>query len=398
MSTRRVVATFIASIALLYGVANAQDVRPSSSYEAVAMPLISTTIKFGYNDAYRGIVTYVAPPGTILRGTTYDIEGQVVELGDVLVHMETDYRQSVVEEKQAFLKSAEAMLKNALDNYNRHGKLIKTDVISMQLYQQSEAAYLAAIGSKEAMEAELHLAVIMRDACTFRAPFEAIVDKVFFPAGLCAGELDIVRISQLSPMGILVKMDREKALEISAGTPVSVYPGNSPGSIGVIHGAIQLVDGGVMLQVANQPMPPPAEANEGGIQLPVCNYSSVLPVHSGKEIGGDKWLRIPSTALFSDSQGVFIWRAIGQRDMQAGKGMNKTFNVEKLYLSAKPGLPDDLCAKSIVIRKEGPLGIFDVVLTGQIPASLKNGDKVCGHKPRYLLMPGDPVKVVIGGP
>ena len=181
-------------------------------FRSVATPLISTTIKFGYNDAYRGIVTYVAPPGTIVRGTTYGLDGKIVEPGDVLIHMETDYRQSAVEEKQAVLKSAEATLKNAQENYERYAKLIKTDATSMQIYQQNEAAYFAALGAKEAAEADLQLAVIMRDACTFRSPFDATVDKVFFPAGLCSGELDIVRISQLSPMGVKIAIDRKSVV------------------------------------------------------------------------------------------------------------------------------------------------------------------------------------------
>ena len=367
-----------------------------TTYQGIATPIISATIKFGYNDAFRGIIDYVARPGEILRGAIYDKDGKIVEPADILIHMETDYRESAVAGKKAVLKSTEANLKIAAANYERYAKLIKTDATSIQIFQQSEADYYAAIGNKEAAEADLKLAEVMLRACTFSAPFDAIVDKVFFPAGLCSGELDIVRISQLTPMGIHVKMNRSTAMKITADTPISVYTANSSTPVGVLNGFSYLTDDGIMLKVDNLPMPPPVKLEENGKTIPVCDYSVILP-HATREAQKPIWLSVPSDGIFKDAQGSYVWLGEGQRNMQPGKGLDTIFAVKKTYISpANYQLTIDANIKCQLIRNGEKLQAYDLILVGNIPATLRDNDRVCSYRQRYQFMPGDPVSVKIG--
>jgi len=377
---------------------NAQkEFSPPLKFDGTATPIITTTIKFGYNDAFRGIITYVARPGTIVRGAVYDLDGHVIDPGDVLIHMETDYRQSVVDGKKATVKSTEANLKNAKDNYARYKTLMKTDATSVQQFQQSEADYYAALGSKEAAEADLKLAEVMLEACTFRAPFDAVVEKVFFPAGLCAGELDVVRIAQLAPMGIHVKMPRELARKIDNTTPVKVYPCNSDQPVGIMHGHGFLTDDGMIFSVDNYSLPPPVSLKDGDRTIPICRITEVFPLSPRDLQRSRTCLVIREDSIYTDAKGNYVWRALGQLNMDPDRGINHIFPVEKVYITPdKYVFTVNSYAKYRFVALGGVLNPHEVLLRGEVPATLKTGDKVCSFKAYYLFMPGDPVKVVIG--
>jgi hypothetical protein len=369
-----------------------KDVTTGKTYDGVATPIISTTIRFGYNDAFRGIITYVARPGSILHGPEYDATGKVIRSGTLLVKMKTDYRQSVVDGKLAELESSEANLKNAKDNYDRFSGLIKTDATSMQIYQQSLADYLSAIGHKKAAEADVKLAQVMLDACTFGAPFDAIVDNVYFPSGLCAGELDIVKISQLFPMGIKVKMDRESALKITPATTVKVYPCGSDQALGIFHGMSYLLPDGIMFRVNNYQLPPSEDAKN----LPVCRTSPVFMIPSGGNIHKSV-AAVPQESILKDGAGYYLWAAKDQTDSHPDKVQDIVFAVKKVRI-----VPDDrllgIEPHSLlrVLKDSGGIKAFSTILTPPFPDSLKDDAKVHIYNPRYLFMPGDPVKVVIG--
>jgi len=381
-------------VGIVLAVCSADGFAAPQSYDGVATPLVSTTIRSGYNGAFRGVVCHVARPGAILRGPVLDMENRVVEPGDILVQMKTDYWQSQLKEKLANLKSAEARLKNTQASYLRYKALSGKNATSEEALQQAEADYFAAIGAKEAAESDIELARVMLDCCTFQTPFDAVVDQVFFPAGLCAGELDIVRISQLSPMGIKVKMDRPTALGITMETPISVFPCNSGEPVGVFHGATYLLPDGIMLQVDNVPLPTPADPDRNGKSIPLCRAATVM---SYQFSGGDRKseIMVPMDSIGKDDQGDFVWRGIGQQENQV-KGVSPVFAVEKVRIT--PGDQKTELNASIMYRMlkgPGSLKEGDIVLLNP-PADLKDRQQVCVQPPRYRFMPGDPVEVRIG--
>ncbi len=378
----------------LLAVCSADGFAAPQSYDGVATPIVSTTIRFGYNGAFRGFISRVARPGAILRGPVLDMNNRVVEPGDILVQMKTDYWQSQVKEKLASLKSAEATLKNTQASYLRYKALSGKNATSEEAFQQAEADYFAAIGAKEAAESDIELARVMLECCTFQTPFDAVVDQVYFPSGLCAGELDIVRISQLSPMGIKVKMDRSTALGVTMETPISVFPCNSGEPVGVFHCASYLLPDGIMILVDNVPLPTPADPDQNGKSIPLCRASVVMTYQFS---GGDRKSRmmVPMDSIGKDDQGYFVWRGIGQRENQI-KGVSPVFPVEKVRI-----IPDDLKTElnaSIqfrMLKDPGSLKEADIVLLNP-PAGLKDKQQVCVQPPRYRFMPGDPVEVRIG--
>ena len=362
------------------------------TFAGVATPVITSTLKCGFNDTYRGIITYVARPGQVLHGPIYGNEGKIVFPGDIIIQMKTNYRVKIVTEKKANVKSAKAKIIYASEQYQRYKRMVKTHSVSVADFQNYEYQYLSAVANKEAAEAELELAKVILDACTVRAQFAAVVDKVLFPAGYCAGELEIVTISQLFPMGIKIKMDRQTASKITNATPISVYPVSTGKATGVFHGFSCFTDDGIMLKVNNYLLPPPVKLDTPQGRIPVVECAIVIHADSKNS----PTLSVPIKSIQKDSKGYYVWKGEGQQNMRPGIGLDHVFPVKKVYIVPE-NLSQHIASYSFfrILKDPKSLKPYDTVLI-QIPPNLKDGDKVCFYRNRFLFMPGDPVKVVIG--
>lgn len=380
-------------ISLISLVLPADDFGKKQTFAGVATPIITTTLKCGFNDAYRGIITYVARPGQIVQGPLYNDHGKIVKAGDLIIQMKTNYRERCVSEKQANLKSVEAKVAYTEAQYKRYKKMLASNSVSVADFQNYEYQYFSALSERKAAKSDLALAEVMLDACSVRAQFSAVVDKVMFPAGYCAGELEIVTISQLFPMGIKIKMDRKTASKITNDTPITIYPLNSK-PIGIMHGLGYLIEDGIMLKIDNYPLPPPVKIDTPQGKIPVVEFSLVTP--ADRDVKSENKLCVPTASLHKDQQGFYVWLGKGQRNMQPWRGIKSIFPVKKVYVK-----PDDLelniashsCFR--ILKDPGILKPFDTVLT-KAPEKLRDGDKVCLYRKRFLFMPGDPVKVEIG--
>ncbi len=83
------------------------------------------------------------------------------------------------------------------------------------------------------------------------------------------------------------------------------------------------------------------------------------------------------------------------RTMIPGEGIDNTFKIKKVYIKLA-GL-NRLNTGFITLEAlsdPGKLKLFDVVLNNP-PADLKEGELIYFPQERYVLMPGDQVKVVI---
>lgn len=203
-----------------------------------------------------------------------------------------------------------------------------------------------------------------------------------------------MKISQLFPMGIKVKMDREAASKITMETPIAIYPYNSDKPIGVFHRASYLLPDGIMLKVNNYPVPPPVSLKKNGKDIPVSRASVSTPYkfyHGVKKT----YLTVPMSSIYKDDKGSYVWRAVNQRETRI-EGISPIVTIEKIRVV--PGnlkMAVDANTNFRVLKDRGSLKEFDVILT-HVNEKLRSGQQVCIWPSRYLFMPGDPVKVVIG--
>lgn len=93
---------------------------------------------------------------------------------------------------------------------------------------------------------------------------------------------------------------------------------------------------------------------------------------------------------------AFSYGGKNQQDLVPGKGLERIFTVEKVYIN-----PGDLLRRADsfddvqALKDSGMLQLNDIVLY-DAPKDLQEGDKVLFPLNSYILMPGDQVKVVIG--
>ena len=357
--------------------------------KGIAKPIVTTTIKAGFNDDYRGIITYTAPQGAIFWGPVYDEQGKVKKKGDVLVRLKADYRKATLKAKKAALMEAEANLLEKEENFKRYNKLVKTKAVSVESDQQTREQYYDALAALEECRADLVEVNTLLDLCTYHAQFTGIVNKVIHPAGLCP-ELDVIQVSQLFPMGIDIELPREIVNKITASTPVSVYSQFSDEPIGIAHGYSVLTDTGVRFTVDNFPI----EYTDKGMRNVHKAHTVVDIQYFG--LKNNNKLSIEIDALKKDDKGYYVWKAVGQKNLIAGKGIDHVFKVEKV--SVKPGVDAEKLEPGIRLVSlidPGSLKENDIVIS-DIPDDFKDGSEVYFTRERFFFMPGDPVKVVIG--
>ena len=373
------------------------------TYDGMATPISTITITMGFNDMNRGVVTYTPMPGTFFNGPILDVNGKIVVQGDLLIVMEKEYRKAEVENAEAAYTKNEAILTNKKEVYLRNKVLQKKGVVSLQSFQKSYSDYLQAVAQLKADYATLLLKKKILSFCDYYAKFDGIVNKVMFSAGYTGGERPIMEVSQLFPMGINIKMARSLASKIDVDTPITVYPLNSKKQIGAIHGASRLLNDGIQIVVNNFPINNLYE-KVNGKKLPIIhNVETVIPFNFLDQSKSHGSLAIDINCIMKEGTRSYVLKAVGQKNEQPGKGIESVILLHKCYII--PGKLINRITPSvnyIQLQDSGSLELNDLILrTDDIKKyNLKADDSVYYYyqKERYLFMPGDPVKVLIGGP
>lgn len=371
---------------------NYPDFSAEREFTGTVKPLTVNVLGYGYNDEYRGTIYYTPEIGTIFEGPTKDLHGNVIKQGDPLIKIYPSYREARVRKSEAALEQAKANLfiKNA--DFERYSKLVKNKGISEQVYQQSFSDYAGAKAAVASAECDLILAKEMLEVCTYYAQFDGIVSNVMMSAGYCAGEPKVIELTQLYPIGINITMDRRLANQITSSTPVTVYPDPSISKepIGIVNGYNILTQNGITFYSINKPFHP-VITEDGKIIPAVHKINNILPYEYDP---ADCSINI--NALKHDVNGYFVWKGVGQKNLQPGKGLNVVFPIEKVYV-----VPDDLVEqvspsdRFVKLKEPGSLTNGDIVISDP-PEGAKDGDEVCFVQARYVFMPGDIVKVKIG--
>ncbi|HBM16218.1 MAG TPA: hypothetical protein DD381_07765 [Lentisphaeria bacterium] len=353
------------------------DFKTTREFQGTATALITCNLLSGFNDDWRGMITHTAYPGDIFHGPTKNKDGKTLDKGTVLFTIDKVGRQILVDQFVAQLAVAK-------DNYERDKQLIKNNAVSRQQLQEDESAYFAA-------KAQVDQQIYLLNLCEIRAPFDGIVNSIN-NVGWLSGEPAVMNISQLVPMGIAVTMDRTLANKITPSTPITIYPDPSISKEpwGIARGWSILTPTGITFLVGNIEVAKTIKSD--GKSLPIVTYASPILPFSYEDANT---LSIESICIFKDDKGTFVWQAVGQRDMTS-KGFDKSFPVKKVYVELPGPVTCDMTFTEYYAIKSNPnLNLYDTVI-GDVPEGIKDGDLVTFQDPRFIFMPGDNVRVVIG--
>jgi len=366
------------------------SVYASTVLEGKVVTLVKNKLTSGTYFAYWGMLRNTAKFGSIIKPQIINTNGEVIDKGSIIIQLETVYWEAMVKSSQAALEAAKQDLLTTEENYTRYKKLTPTGATSLQIYQDIRATYYTALGNLQEAKADLIESKRVLEACTHIAPFEGIVDKVLFSRGHVAGNPATVEVSQLNPIGIQLSFTREEANKISSSTPISIYTGsNNNQPVGVYNGYSILNNKGIILVTKNYPV---IDKKVHSIKIRDCN--PVIKFYTGETNKNNLGVQIDT--LIKDNDKFFVWRAKDRKMMQSGKGMDPTFQIEKVYVT--PGNLKRLylgMSFMRILKDPGTLQMYDVLLS-KPPKNLKEADWVTLLPERYNLMPGDTVMVVIG--
>ncbi|HJO94018.1 MAG TPA: hypothetical protein QF753_11495 [Victivallales bacterium] len=355
----------------------------AETFTAKAKPIIESTISYGFNDAYRGIITYVAREGLIVHGPKFDVNGNIKEQGSLLIEMATDYRDSLILQAKASLKNAKEQYNFNKIEYLRYKKLVQTKSVSVEVFQQWASNYLKAEQDVIKAEGNLDLQKRVRKMCRSYAEYDALVQQVYLPYGLATPEPNILKLAQLNPMGICIKMDRKTARKINNSSQISVYPMDGGKPVGVVAYALIYNDNGVTLRVLNPPSVPKGLEN-------------ITRVKCAPAVSNNNIIAVSKNSLQKDSKGSYVWKASSTKSLQAGKGIASTFKLKKIYVAIGNemvrigGFAYYKTIKPINNKIEnGDLIVYSA------PSNLNENEEVCAYQEKYLFMPGDDIKVDI---
>ena len=299
----------------------------SLTFKGTATPITTMTITHGFNTVFRGEIAYTARPGFIFQGATYDSKGNITKKGNLLFKFDTTSREKIVALEKASLDQANVNLNLAKEKYLRYKELYSKLATSLEKFQEKESAYYKAIYSFKQADLKLYLAKIMLKNCFYYAKFDGIVNEVLVPSGWVGGELAIMNVSQLFPMGIKVKMSRKQANMINISTPVKIFPPVGGKPMGIDYTSRKLTEDGIIFYVNNYPDAPIS----GNKNILVIN--STCTVFYFDQLQKDSPLCVNTKSLQKDKKGYYVWQAAGQKNCSPDNGINHIFKVNKIYVT-----------------------------------------------------------------
>jgi len=352
-----------------------------NEYTGTVTSLLVSQYKTGSDAYYYGSIIYVAGLGEITRPGIRDSKGKIVRKGTMLYSLNLRYWQQQLEGSKELLTAGKMMLKETLENFKRYQVLVKPGATSEEIYENYFSLLSSSYDSYLNDEASYMENQEFLKASYQVASFEGIVDQVLYNQGLTSENAAALEVTMLNPIGITVKMPRSKARQIGINTPVKVIPSSSGEPQGIYYGYSMLTPDGITFVTANAPLYTP---DSKGLRA-IRNVVSVTKFYI--DLFYDT-LAVSDQSVLKDKKGEFVWKVNHIQGSQ--------FKLEKVYIKTL----DMYRLKNGAIRLQAlaetaGLKLNDLVVNN--PAKdLKDGEMICIPQPKYLLMPGDQVKVIIG--
>ena len=359
----------------------------AKTYTGTVVPLFSSNIYGGSAASYWGSLDYTARPGAITKPEISDTDNNPIEKGTTLVSMKEQYWKGQVTNARGQLLAAKKNLTISYNEYLRYKKLAPTGAEPIKFYQEMRATFFEAIGQLQTAKSNYLEQLRVLEECRQVSPFEGVVDKVYYSSGILTSDPKVLNLIQLNPIGIQVKMPADEANSISTETPVTIYVEGLKEPLGIYNYQTVVNNNSVIFQTRNTPKYY-TNKNVKTIEkyYPVTNFYP----------DSEKYLGVPALTINKDKNGYFVWRAKNNKVMQPGKGFSPVFKTEKVYIT--PGKYKSVYLGTVqmqLIENPGKLQINDMVFPDSNNA-LQENETVSLQPNRYVLMPGDTVKVKIG--
>ena len=428
--------------------------RPVSYVElAVSNPRLQTMVA-GSVESWKkemigfrvsGRVNFVREPGDNVVGRVYSEDGEMLESGTLVSSLENDRYLLRVSELEARVKSVEARAqavraeveksipneqKEMLAEYDRaklendrQVKLLQTGHTPKRKADEARAAFqsaaarlaqvesgksekLAELASVEAeiVQAEqlLRQADVDLEDTEVRPPFNGQVSKVHvIPGGFVEKGQPVATVQMMDPMKVQVAVSPDTDRQVNFNDVVKVYvDGESEPLNGWVWNKDAVADAStrtfmITLLVRNREIEAglPADLDDKGA------YRTTGLWNLESEFDNDRPpYFIDVEALHQDAEGYFVWKAEGLSLANLDGEFDPLFTVKKVRV--KPSNRRLQYLQIITVQELLDIGDLDPkadLITSQLPAAVQDGDSVFLSRKRWLLRPGELVKVDLRG-
>ncbi|HJO94391.1 MAG TPA: hypothetical protein QF753_13405 [Victivallales bacterium] len=354
-----------------------------------AKPGPQSDIRFGL-DGFNGLVTWIIPAGSFVRGPIYNSRGEIIRQGDVLIRADTRFYEHDVKVKEAEMEAVKADVSYTKVNCERYKKLAMLNSVSKKAYDLALADYLKAKAHLISTESELEYSKLLLSECTIYAPYSGYVQEVFTRVGSwCNVDYPGLRLMRLSPLFVDVKMSRNLAKAIiNDDFSVTVFTDDSKNKTGVNNSKMSLIENGIRIPVKNYLK---SEIQKPNAKNVIYDYSYI-----SKFTPSDTKLSVPVDCLYKNSDGkYYVWQALDQKSMQPEKNLDPVFKIKKISV-----VPADKFRNTPMsgwmqqLEVSGSLERNDIIIKNP-PEGLKDGDTVTYRRYDTLFWPGDKVKVLL---
>ncbi|HJO95162.1 MAG TPA: hypothetical protein QF753_17330 [Victivallales bacterium] len=364
----------------------------SKEYTGTVISLDIVEHSAHYDASYSGAIGYVAELGSLGEPYITNIKGDKIIEGTPLFEYEMPYWRNLVKGYKFLTKSSKAELEDARIQLQRYKRLVKPGAVSDEELENYIGKYITALNNYETNKAMISKKYEDVREAAYRPPFEGIVTKIFQTNGIATGQ-NIIEYTQLNPIGISVKMNRNEARKLSNKT-VKIYAIGEKTPRGIFYERTLLTDKGVTFVTENYPV---STLNDPGFKVKVHkDYALVTNFYIKNQYDNCPALGVNKEAIQKDKNGFYVWKVKDGKDMIPGKGIKNIFTASKVYVT-----PANLFKNgggNIVVqalKNKGSLMLYDVVLVNA-PKDLQKKDKLFFPLNRYILMPGEKIKVVVG--
>ncbi|MDJ0980711.1 MAG: HlyD family efflux transporter periplasmic adaptor subunit [Kiloniellales bacterium] len=388
-----------------------------------------------------GRVNFVREPGENIVGRIFGDDGEILEPGTTIGSIDNDRYLLRVREAEAQVRSAEAKaesirveLEKTIPNLlseeqAEFDRATKEDARQQQLLKdgagvpkQADIARAALresearLGQVQSRKAEIESELASAEAEMVQAmevlqqakvdladtqlhsPFNGQISKVHvIPGGFVEQGQPVVTVQMMDPVKIQVAVSPDTDRRVNYNDILKVY---AEGSEEPLNGWVWKKDAVadastrtfiVTLLVRNRQIEvdPPEQLGD----VDAYPTSDILPVDSEHDDGAPPYF-VDELTLHKDEQGYFVWKVEGLTVADLKGTFDPFFKVKKLRVS--PGSRRMPFLQTFTYRELADIGelnpSMDLIASG-LPTKVEDGASVYLSRKRWLLRPGELVKV-----
>ena len=361
-------------------------------------PTLRFTGKVDYSNSVvvsfeeKGRLAYVAPVGTYVESNIFDLNGKIIHKGDLLAKQDTEIPENDLKLAEIKKKEAEITLTEKEQTFLRDKTLFEKKAVSTKQFLESQLHYETAFFDKQKAKLEVERCQRVLAACYYHAPFNGIVVEVYQLAGAAVDVAHrVLKLSAVSPIKVTINLPEDVTQQLDQTTQVLIYPVDSLNPVPGWFDSRGLKTGLLECFVDN-PRLPVGELTEAEKKLPVIDNLSIISTEKLQWNPSLFW--IVQTALKKDRDGYFVWKLKDVKAADLKSRLQRVNTIEKVRVTAQNLEIFRGVYRLRAIEKNPKLDVNDI-LVGNVPDSVKDGDKVVYQTMRRLFRPGEQVQVLL---